>query len=365
MEHIFSANLSLQIHRRKRWKMRIIFPHLTSDKKIPHKNKAHHSPLPMSHYSQRAHLLLILFLLIAFFSNLIDSSTPTCGPFTCGNYTINYPFWLSDTVSFCGYPGFGLSCTNQVPILKLSFDSYYVTQINYAQKTFTLLDTGLANQPCPRARHNVSLHLGIEDEKNKDAPHSTPLLNYSSPDSNLTFFFGCSSSPSSAGLVRCLSSNRSWSFVFRGGDEEIRKYEWNERCEESVVVPVQEGKDGERLTDGGFAGVVQEGFEVAWYSTGEKCEACEESQGSCGYVTRSNGTSMTTPVWSGCYCGNGSVLESCKGVRVDSPTRGGGNSTAGGDNSTSAVDPTRGSVNLGGSESSPISIVFMYTIYDF
>ncbi|KAJ8642917.1 hypothetical protein MRB53_004665 [Persea americana] len=297
----------------------------------------------MFHYSQRPHHLLILSFIITFHTNLLNSSTPTCSPFTCGNSTVDYPFWRSDTSpdSFCGYPGFGLSCTNQRPILKLSTDSYYVTQFNFTRHTLTLLDINLADNSCPRPRHNVSLDLNI------DSTHFKPLLNHSYPDSNLTFFFSCHSTPSSVGLIQCLSSRGSWAFVYRGGDGEIERYDWNRRCDESVVVPVEEERGGERLSDGGFVGVVQRGFEVGWYVSGD-CGDCERLGGYCGYAT-SNGTQRMT-----CYCVNGTVSDRCTPVVRNNSTNGvnstenGVASKGGGVNTTGAengVDSKGGSVN--------------------
>ncbi|XXG45374.1 hypothetical protein AAC387_Pa02g0474 [Persea americana] len=297
----------------------------------------------MFHYSQRPHHLLILSFIITFHTNLLNSSTPTCSPFTCGNSTVDYPFWRSDTSpdSFCGYPGFGLSCTNQRPILELSTDSYYVTQFNFTRHTLTLLDINLADNSCPRPRHNVSLDLNI------DSTHFKPLLNHSYPDSNLTFFFSCHSTPSSVGLIQCLSSRGSWAFVYRGGDGEIERYDWNRRCDESVVVPVEEERGGERLSDGGFVGVVQRGFEVGWYVSGD-CGDCERLGGYCGYATR-NGTQRMT-----CYCVNGTVSDRCTPVVRNNSTNGvnskenGVASKGGGVNTTGAengVDSKGGSVN--------------------
>ncbi|RWR72234.1 LEAF RUST 10 DISEASE-RESISTANCE LOCUS RECEPTOR-LIKE PROTEIN KINASE-like protein 2.1 isoform X2 [Cinnamomum micranthum f. kanehirae] len=284
-------------------------------------------------------------------------------PFTCGNYTVDYPFWQSDTGpdypfwrsdtspdSFCGYPGFGLSCTTHRPILKLSTDSYYVTQISYTQHTLTLLDINLTDNACPRPRHNVSLDLNI------DSTHFRPLLNHSYPDSNLTFFFSCHSTPSSVGLIQCLSSEGSWAFVYRGGDEEIARYDWNRRCDESVVVPVEEERGGERLSGGGFVGVVQRGFEVGWFVSGD-CGDCEGLGGYCGYAT-SNGTVRMT-----CYCVNGTVSDGCKPVVRN-------NSTHGVNSTENGVDSGGGSVNTtgdvgGGTVSGAIVLILACIVFVF
>ena len=107
-----------------------------------------------------------------------SSSTPTtCAPSDCGNgLPIHYPFWKRSNATaggFCGYPEFGLNCSKDgQPILQLKTDTYYVTDINYDNHSITLVDIDVVNQPCPRARHNVSIgnfplsfgHLGYQHQ---------------------------------------------------------------------------------------------------------------------------------------------------------------------------------------------------------
>ncbi|XXG45379.1 hypothetical protein AAC387_Pa02g0478 [Persea americana] len=253
--------------------------------------------------SQYSSIFFFFFFLFFFFLTTVNGDTrasyiPQCPSFTCGTLNISYPFWLYDPNrnSYCGYPGFGLSCTNQRPILHLPSDSYYVTQINYTQKTLTLVDIDLAYQSCPRAKQNVSFSFNTNTTTNP-----APSLNYNPIDLNLTFFFNCSSFPSYVEAIPCMNSGGNRSFVFGGVLGEIPRFDWHGRCEESVVVPLLETV-AKGLTLVGFGGALGLGFQVDWFLAG-KCGVCEASQGYCAY-SRNNGSFV-------CYCKDGGYAEQC------------------------------------------------------
>ncbi|KAJ8642927.1 hypothetical protein MRB53_004675 [Persea americana] len=243
---------------------------------------------------------IFAFFLTTFNGNPINSYIPECPSFTCGNLNIHYPFWQSNSnpnTTYCGYPGFGLSCTNQRPIFHVPTDSYYVTQINYTQNSLTLVDMHLVDQSCPRAKHNVSFSFFHGNTK------LFPLMNYNSIDLNLvlTFFFNCSSFPSYLGSIECLNSGRNRSFVFGGGLGEIPRFDWHGNCEECVKVPLME-TEAKGLTLGGFGGSVARGFQVDWF-VARTCGVCEASHGYCGYSNRNRSFV--------CYCEDGRHPKDC------------------------------------------------------
>ncbi|RWR72240.1 LEAF RUST 10 DISEASE-RESISTANCE LOCUS RECEPTOR-LIKE PROTEIN KINASE-like protein 2.7 [Cinnamomum micranthum f. kanehirae] len=247
--------------------------------------------------SQYSSAFFFLFFFTTVNGDTRASYIPQCLSSNCGTLNISYPFWLSDpnSNSYCGYPGFGLSCTNQRPILHLPSDSYYVTQINYTQQTLTLVDIDLAYQSCPRAKHNVSFSL------NSNTANPPPSLNYNPIDLNLTFFFNCSFFPSLVEPIPCMNSGGNRSFVFGGVFGEIPRFDWHGRCEESVVVPLLK-TEAEGLTLGGFGGALGLGFQVDWFLA-RNCGVCEASQGYCGY----SGINKSFV----CYCTDGGYAEHC------------------------------------------------------
>ena len=173
-------------------------------------------------------LFALSIILVTCHAQTLNTST-TCEPSKCGNLNISYPFWKKSNTNvqeFCGYPEFGLECLDDQAIMIFPTDRYQVTDINYDNHSITLIDIDVLGQPCPRARHNVSLH-------------NLPL-SFSSLDFNLSFYFNCSSYPSSIQHIGCMKHDKYQSYVFKTGDEaESNGYDWLRHCEEHVVVTVK------------------------------------------------------------------------------------------------------------------------------
>lgn len=229
-------------------------------------------------------------------SSNTSSTTTLCAPSHCGNISIHYPFWLrSQHTEFCGYPDFGLECSEGKAIINLPSDTYYVTDINYETHSITLVDIDILNQQCPRARHNVSLTNNIP-------------LSFSSLDLNLSFYFNCSSKypSSSVDPIGCwkISGDNRESYVFVAGDEGDLGSD-DLHCEEHVVVTVKDDEidiGGGGLING-FGDAMKKGFVLDWRRAAD-CAQCEVSGGYCGY---DQNTKQST-----CICGNGSVVaKSC------------------------------------------------------
>jgi hypothetical protein len=254
-------------------------------------------------------LLLILSLSLVFLNSLAANSTslsPLCTPHHCGDILISYPFWLhgdnaTSNESYCGYNGFGLTCSSagKKPILAFPGNTYYLKKIDYAQYTLTLVDMDAANQLCPRVRHNVAL--------------STLPLNFSGGDLHLSFYFNCSPSyttPEPVPYIGYLggSYNGNRSFVFVEGEETVAGFEWASICEEKVVATVMRTKiDLGNLTSG-FIGAIKSGFVLDWKPL-QECGACESSGGYCGYSSTGEDAKFS------CFCEDGSISgERCKGM---------------------------------------------------
>ncbi|KAI3443332.1 uncharacterized protein J3R85_000265 [Psidium guajava] len=208
------------------------------------------------------------------FSAICDPNSP---PLLCGKVPLRYPFWnLSDTGSpmHCGYPGFGLHCPygSVHPTLSLPGDTYLVTEINYDNKTLTLVDNDVAHQRCPRARHNLTLD-------------SLPL-NYNFVNVNLTFVFNCTAPPAASipadpVPIDCLRSDDNWSYVFVNKSwEEVAAFGEESDCEDVVVAAVKRTDVTMWNVSEEFAGAMTEGFVLDW-GTATECGKCEHSLGRC------------------------------------------------------------------------------------
>ncbi|XP_042510779.1 LEAF RUST 10 DISEASE-RESISTANCE LOCUS RECEPTOR-LIKE PROTEIN KINASE-like 1.2 isoform X3 [Macadamia integrifolia] len=223
-------------------------------------------------------LHLFLHILLMNKSNSYRLNSSFCDSyFDCGNgVNISYPFWNleNETLShlYCGYPGFGLSCSKVgEPCFNISDDYYYVTSINYTTETFTVVDTDLVSDTCPKPTQNVSLS-------------SISNINYTELDLNLTFFFYCNSSPEINSQLSPLSCLSNQSYVSMEGDI-LDMFDWRLFCEASVIVPVN--NKSAKLTTGtdlssDYVGAVQSGFQLNW-GREKSCYECEDSGGRCGY----------------------------------------------------------------------------------
>ncbi|KAG5022116.1 hypothetical protein JHK85_018458 [Glycine max] len=238
-------------------------------------------------------LFALSIILVTCHAQTLNTST-TCEPSKCGNLNISYPFWKKSNTNvqeFCGYPEFGLECLDDQAILILPTNRYQVTDINYDNHSITLIDIDVLGQPCPRARHNVSLH-------------NLPL-SFSSLDFNLSFYFNCSSYPSSIQHIGCMKHDKYQSYVFKTGDEaESNGYDWLRRCEEHVVVTVKKDEIEISGLITGFGDAMQKGFVLDWMRA-QDCAVCEESNGYCRFDQATK--------QSRCLCSEGRTeAKSCK-----------------------------------------------------
>ncbi|XP_019230602.1 PREDICTED: LEAF RUST 10 DISEASE-RESISTANCE LOCUS RECEPTOR-LIKE PROTEIN KINASE-like 1.2 isoform X3 [Nicotiana attenuata] len=251
-----------------------------------------------------------VFLLLLLFINSSGANTNTsfayCPSSICHGRNISYPFWSLDSFNstspqYCGYPGFGIQCSQIYPILNISNDSFFVKEIDYTTYSLTLVDIDalIDNRDCPRPHHNLTLG---------DLP-----LKYSKLDMNLTFYFNCIDLLSSGRSLDCLNSGGNKSYLYVE-DNEPDDLNWSGICEKKVVAVVMDSgltreslgaATGEELTKG-LVAAMDGGFVLDWRIATE-CGKCEASDGRCGY---NNSTHESL-----CYCKDGTVtFDHCNGV---------------------------------------------------
>ncbi|CAO1945601.1 unnamed protein product [Urochloa humidicola] len=272
----------------------LLFVFLAVHVPASHGNQA--PPLPVTHYS---------------------SMCPE--PFMCGNVSIQYPFYLSNTTRditghntsySCGYTNLEMSCQGEgqikTPVIRLGGDNDTVLNIFYDNSTVVLADSNvLTSDPCPIIRHNVTL--------------DKVWLHYTSSNDNLTFFFGCGSVPSVLDKYRidCNGFSRGppgdgTSFLFTSDDHDrVQEQALAASCSELVSVPVRNeilmASNQSLLTRGGYAEVLRHGFKLEWSRiTTDTCYLCEQSGGLCSYSQNS--------AFFGCMCSDGKVgAKDCRG----------------------------------------------------
>ncbi|KAM3350836.1 hypothetical protein ACQJBY_023102 [Aegilops geniculata] len=232
--------------------------------------------------------------------------------YTCGDVRISYPFYLagetkdlkSNDMTYCGYPGLGILCEDDKPILQLNgAANYTVKSTDGASATVSLADPEVENDgnrcPKPRIDRNVTWQQGS-------------LLYFSdSTVDYLIFFINCTFNsnfyrPSSIDPIICpsfLLGGLGPSFVLP--DDAVPPGNWVQACSQVIQLPVH--KHGEiNITDpgwanGGYASVLRQEFQLGWNESGRPltCSQCEGSKGRCGYSRSAD--------FNGCLCPDGRV----------------------------------------------------------
>ncbi|CAL4955046.1 unnamed protein product [Urochloa decumbens] len=238
-----------------------------------------------------------------------DPSMCVRQPYTCGNVSIRYPFYiktaalLGNSSSYCGYPGLEILCDEEAggAFLDLESGNYTVTSIDYELFTVRLVDPEvLEDRSCPRADHNVTLQ-------------NFTWLHYPNDGTvdYLLFFLNCNflsdlDRPSNTKSTACkFDYTPGLSFVFRKQDVPYPDTNWWQYCERVIQVPVLKSalpphpQNDPRWRNGGYGSSLVDGFQLAWQQKLPACEQCERSKGQCGYNQTGDFVS--------CLCSGGQV----------------------------------------------------------
>lgn len=239
--------------------------------------------------SRASRTLPFFSFLIAFFFITTNSNSvnrpPPCASFDCGDGAVlGYPFYPQNNrqSTFCGYPKFAVSCTNNRPILQIGPNNYRVKTLNSSENTVTVTYDVVST--CP-----VAPRGGFSLEANYS-------LNYSRDNKMVHFYYNCTLYPPSVPNIKCLQRGAKHSYAFVDGS--VPEFNWIQYCESIVTVPVIE-KAVDGLTGNGPGDALGEGFRLTWKASDGACQLCEESGGFCGY-----GSNSVDPEFS-CFCNHG------------------------------------------------------------
>jgi hypothetical protein len=199
--------------------------------------------------------------------------------------------------SYCGYPGLGIICDDDKPIVQLNGTTanYTVKSISGASANVSLADPEVVDGRCPRVCHNVTLAPGWW----LDFPAST--VDY------LVFFLSCYFQlglvkPPTLDPITCSEfvSGVPWT-VFRAS---VPPGNWSQACRQVIQVPVlkydQTDLNYPAWGNTGYGKVLRQGFQVSWDEKKPvSCTQCEESKGRCAH--------NQTGEFLGCLCTNGQI----------------------------------------------------------
>ncbi|KAL6006727.1 hypothetical protein ACLOJK_032220 [Asimina triloba] len=282
---------------------------------------------------------LLPLLLLTFLPWRTLASSPSCRS-TCGSLPIKYPL---GTGPGCGSPRFqpSLSCAPNDQLLLITHTgSYPVTSISYATSTLTITPPLMSTCNSMNASPNIGLDWASPFQV---GPSLFLLLSCSSPSSTLTYKGSLLCDPSNAHL--CAALYTCPSVVSLG----LPLFAPSNSC--CVYSPANLGPhmdlDVQGLKCAGYSSVVSVGDSptepskweygvalkfgeggVDGYASATACEACEKSEGVCGYAPPRNSFV--------CVCQNGvNTTSDCTGqIIVDWDT---GSTTANSAATTSVI----------------------------
>ncbi|MCL7047710.1 hypothetical protein MKW94_023867 [Papaver nudicaule] len=199
----------------------------------------------------------------------ISISEDACGNVLCGSLQIRFPFYLNDTQpSYCGYPGFELSCTdNKETVVHLPLSgAFLVSFINYTDQSVEIYDKKGCIPERIIAGYNLS-HTPFTTQYNQ---------NY--------LIFNCSGDEGDRPSYKyrridCLSSPTSTYKLFAIAGDESFAYNLPSHCELSTTVtwPRWDPRDYDYVYNVNLGSLRMNWKEPA------KCSQCEIDGQICGY----------------------------------------------------------------------------------
>ncbi|KAI9170116.1 hypothetical protein LWI28_022832 [Acer negundo] len=219
----------------------------------------------------------------------VDSHYLDCVNKTCGDgQNINFPFYIKDQQkSFCGFPGFELSCNKAGnPIMRLphSGNQYIIHHIFYNNQTLRVSNSafwdtkssisGSGGNHCDVVSSFKNLSFPIDHQFELVGDHKTQvsvLYNCSSGGDNRTL----SERLVSKKVDGCWNGDHDSVVAMDEDDPDLGLAK--EECTKLMVAPVEGygGKSTAMITR------LRGGFVMKW--TASNCSVCEQSGGKCGF----------------------------------------------------------------------------------
>ncbi|KAL7240353.1 hypothetical protein ACSBR2_006076 [Camellia fascicularis] len=213
---------------------------------------------------------IFTFFLLSETTSCVDSQYEACVPKKCGGQSISYPFWIQgEQESYCGYPGFELTCQNNHTILQIPENNYTVQEILYNSQSIRISVSNLSNECLPPIRN-----LSLEVDKFKFAASDVPYLHILS-NCSLSLPGGLLDS----NRISCGVKNEDvWGLALAMfGNNKNLNYALG-KCKTLVLAPVElNGYDG----IGDYMKVLTRGFVLQWKAS--NCNECKASGGRCGF----------------------------------------------------------------------------------
>ncbi|XP_077219829.1 LEAF RUST 10 DISEASE-RESISTANCE LOCUS RECEPTOR-LIKE PROTEIN KINASE-like 2.4 [Tasmannia lanceolata] len=235
------------------------------------------------------HFLLrfsLLFLLFAPFSFSQDDDVCIPSLFPCGNITldISYPFHVDNRPPNCSYPGFEITCKNNVPQIVIGSRIYQVKEIDYKNRILTIADKDFIGKTCPLFPENSTLNILLFD---------FPAGQYQS----ISFYSNCSTPIQNSAFheIQCLTKPRNYFYFSLARIDESMGHG---DCHVSPLL--LSNKVVNRLERGemSFEDLMKADENVTWRVGFDLCSHCLASGGFC--APKTGGAPAQEPAT--CFC---------------------------------------------------------------
>nr|BAK07670.1 predicted protein [Hordeum vulgare subsp. vulgare] len=161
--------------------------------------------------------LLIFALLTVLFGDV--HGRHHCDTFSCGHlHNISHPFRRQGDPHRCGVQSYELICTDNKPKIQINTATYFVTEINYTDSSFRVVDVNLdMNSSCPLPRWDQLPYFnGIRRSDKDNSLELLPMFT-----NTVGSFVNCSRAvPVTNGFydtpIPCLSNNHSFVYIVTG-----------------------------------------------------------------------------------------------------------------------------------------------------
>ncbi|KAK3189316.1 hypothetical protein Dsin_028877 [Dipteronia sinensis] len=220
----------------------------------------------------------------------VDPHYLACVNKTCGDgQNISFPFYIKDQQqSFCGFPGFELSCNNAGnPILGLpgGDNQYIIHHIFYNNQTLRVSNSAFWDMKSSTSGSGGNYCDVFTSFKNLSFPSDHQFEFVGDHKTQVSVLYNCSRG---TGDNRTLSErlvSKKVDGCWNGDEDSVVAVDEDdpdlglarEECTEMVVTPV-EGYGGESTA---MITRLRGGFRMKW--TASNCSVCEQSGGKCGF----------------------------------------------------------------------------------
>ncbi|PWA86577.1 hypothetical protein CTI12_AA139760 [Artemisia annua] len=252
---------------------------------------------------------VILASVIRFPGILCQNTRPydVCGQkVECGDIDLEYPFWGAGRPSYCGHPGFQLTCQSNLPELLYESVNYRVLDTDTSAQMIKVARNDLWTTAfCPRYLYNTTYNSTLfnGDDFNQE---------------NVSLYYGCNTSV----LVTAQPLGNSYKFGCNVNDTPSASYfltansvvpavsDFLVQCENHIDVPVNQTSanilGSTNATRDDLRSALISGFNLQWMVFTNECDDCIRSNGRCG-------SNSTSPELFVCYCASGNFSRTCEG----------------------------------------------------